>query len=114
MIYLNLSTIPPRVNAMYSSAGRFHKNKESKEATESLQWEAKSQYREAPLEGDLAVRIFFFFKNMRSDIDGSVKSALDVMNGIVYKDDNQILELHVNKYPAEDGHEHVEINVYEI
>lgn len=114
MITLTLSAIPPRVNDMYSSAGRFHKNQEAKDAIEALQWEAKSQHRGAPLEGDLAVRLFFFFKNMRSDIDGSVKSTLDVMNGIVYKDDKQILELHVNKYPAEDGHEHVEINCYEI
>ena len=37
----------------------------------------------------------------RRDIDGCLKSLLDSLNGIVWKDDNQIVELHIKKLVAQ-------------
>jgi len=40
----------------------------------------------------------------KPDIDNVAKAFLDAMNGIVYKDDTQVVQLHVNKvYAKESG-----------
>ena len=40
----------------------------------------------------------------KPDIDNVAKAFLDAMNGIIYKDDNQVIQLHVNKvYALEAG-----------
>lgn len=45
----------------------------------------------APLEGKIAVNIQFVFNDKRRrDIDNLIKSILDGMNGIAYKDDSQV------------------------
>jgi Holliday junction resolvase RusA-like endonuclease len=48
----------------------------------------------------------------KPDIDNVAKAFLDAMNGIIYKDDNQVIQLHVNKvYAKEAG---VDVMVKEI
>lgn len=51
-----------------------------------------------PWNGPVAVTINVSMNDhRRRDIDGCLKSLLDSLNGIVWKDDNQIMELHVYK-----------------
>tara|TARA_R110000868_G_scaffold146606_2_gene367450 strand:- start:6073 stop:6447 length:375 start_codon:yes stop_codon:yes gene_type:complete len=51
-----------------------------------------------PWNGPIAVTVNISMNdNRRRDIDGCLKSLLDSLNGIVWKDDNQIVELHVYK-----------------
>jgi Holliday junction resolvase RusA-like endonuclease len=48
----------------------------------------------------------------KPDIDNVAKAYLDAMNGIVYKDDTQVIQLHVNKvYALESG---VDVMIKEI
>ena len=39
----------------------------------------------------------------KPDIDNVAKAFLDAMNGIVYKDDTQVIQLHVNKVYAKEA-----------
>ena len=52
-------------------------------------------------------------KNRNCDIDGPIKVLLDSMNKIVYDDDKQIIELHVNKVVCKQNRTIVNVYVYE-
>lgn len=46
----------------------------------------------------------YIFKKDRSDLDNKTKSILDALNGIIYKDDNQITKLTITRrYSKHDG-----------
>lgn len=49
------------------------------------------KWKEAALRGDI-------LPNTRPDIDNLAKSVLDAINGIVFKDDNQIADLSIKKF----------------
>ena len=51
------------------------------------------QYFKKPLEGDVRLTITFRVKRM-ADLDNLVKAVTDALNGIVYNDDRQIVEIH--------------------
>jgi Holliday junction resolvase RusA-like endonuclease len=57
-----------------------------------------------PLEGNLTAVLEFRRKdNKRADIDNLVKGFFDPMNGIVYNDDKQVVELHARvRYASAD------------
>jgi len=64
----------------------------------SYQWQAKSQYKGKPIEGDLEVWIELFFGTKRkADWDNFNKLIMDALTGIVWVDDSQITEAHVSK-----------------
>ena len=114
MITITLSIIPPRVNAMYSSAGRFHKNQKAKDLVEWLQWEIKNQlpHGHVPFAGEIKMTIKYHFKNKLSDIDGALKATLDCGQGLLYENDKQISRLEIEKFAAQK--EKVEITCEEI
>ena len=69
---------------------------EGKALKEQYQWEAKSQWRGAPLTGELKLSVRFFFGTKRkADLDNFNKLWQDALSGIVYEDDSQIGELHL-------------------
>lgn len=97
MLKFLVNTKPVSVNALYS--GRRFLTKIGKETKESMAWEIKSQIKgEKLFTGKVAVYLDFFFSSDRSDVDGCVKATLDTLSGLVYKDDRQVVELHVFKY----------------
>lgn len=69
--------------------------------------EAIRQYRGKPLEGALEVSVAFSFDRpatvtrehptVRPDIDGLVKGLLDAWNGVLWKDDAQVVKLTLTK-----------------
>jgi len=81
----------------------------------------KRQFGDTPMEGPLCVRIHFGLPIPRSapkkdkeamlnqeqkptkkpDLDNLAKAAMDALNGIAYKDDDQIVTLLLKKYYAE-------------
>ena len=70
-------------------------------------WAAKQEMiGEDPLLGELAVSMTFHLPDRRRrDLDNLSKGVLDAMNGIVFDDDQQVVDLHVykrlsKKYPG--------------
>lgn len=54
--------------------------------------------------GPVKVRLSFFFKKMpKADVDNLAKSVLDAANGILYKDDSQIVDLSIKKFELKDS-----------
>ena len=47
------------------------------------------------MSGDLAVTLHLYRPCKRGDIDAYQKACFDALNGILWKDDGQICELHV-------------------
>lgn len=65
------------------------------------------------LDGDVGVRITFRMAGPRkSDIDNLIKSVLDALNGIVYKDDRQVVWLEASLF--QDAEESTTITLYRI
>jgi Holliday junction resolvase RusA-like endonuclease len=65
---------------------------------EAYQWEAKSQWRGKPLQGDIKLSITLYFGTKRkADWDNFHKLSCDALSGIVYADDSQIVEATVVK-----------------
>ena len=63
---------------------------------EACQWEAKSQWRAKPLQGDVTLSITLCFgTKRRADLDNFNKLTLDALTGIAYDDDSQVSELHL-------------------
>lgn len=55
-----------------------------------------------PLEGPLAVELRLYRPQKRGDIDAYCKALLDAMQGFLWVDDSQIVELHL--YRGDDKH----------
>lgn len=104
MIRIKLDVLPPTVNEMYKrSKHSFYKSAEVKETIDAITLLIRSQYRGPVLvhEG-IVVSVNVRVKNKRRDIDGSLKSLLDAGNGILWKDDSLISELHIFKLKGND------------
>lgn len=90
--------MPLTTNSLYAHTGRMRfmtqKGKDNKEA---IAWEARSQYRGAPLEGSVGLKIDLCWADRRNhDID-NIKVLLDALTGILWLDDGQITNLQVTK-----------------
>jgi Holliday junction resolvase RusA-like endonuclease len=56
-------------------------------------------------EGLLSVKLIFGFSNKAQDIDGAVKSCLDILGKRLNFDDNRVYELHIRKTIVPKGKE---------
>lgn len=97
---LTFKTVPLSVNKLYR--GRRFSTKEGIAMKESLGYEAKKQWKEKPIEGQLGLRIEFHVKNKRADLDNLLKGFLDSLSGILYLDDSQIVEIKARRYLAKE------------
>jgi Holliday junction resolvase RusA-like endonuclease len=71
---------------------------EGKAIKEAYQWEAKSQWKGKPLEGDVSLSITLYFgTKRRADLDNFNKLSLDALTGIAYLDDSQIAKLTIER-----------------
>ena len=84
---------PPTVNSLYRAVSqRLYKPASVLRWEESLQWQIKQACKDLPFFKE-PVCAFFCWINDRADIDNRLKSALDAMNGVVYRDDSDIKAL---------------------
>lgn len=60
--------------------------------------------------GKFCITVNMFVKRDR-DIDSSVKLLLDALEGIVYKNDKQVVDLNISKYKSDNPR--LEIEIYE-
>ncbi len=66
-----------------------------------------------PLEGDLTLTVSIFVRNKNhGDLDNFVKLVSDSLNGVAYKDDKQIKEIHA--YLWYDKNERTEVEIKKI
>lgn len=93
---------------------------------------ASCQYRWQPLEGALSVEIAFYRAVQKSlskkervrrlkgahrptikpDLDNYIKSTLDALNGVIWADDNEIVELQAHKFYSDNPR--IELTVHEL
>lgn len=81
----------------------------------TVAWHAAQVYRAAPLDGPLDVQVEFVMPRpaglpkrkptpphtKRPDVDKLIRSILDALTGVVWRDDSQIVDLHPTKRYAE-------------
>lgn len=99
-------------NALYTVArnGRRIKTRAARASAEAIAWEAKSQFPREPLTNPINVKVYLFFaNNRRRDLD-NIKGLLDALTGVVWKDDSQIMDLHIMKY-IDEKNPRVEIHI---
>ena len=71
---------------------------QGKALKEDYAWQAKTQYKKVPLEGNLKVESIIYFGTKRKcDLDNFNKLTFDSLSSIVWKDDSQIVELLLKK-----------------
>lgn len=106
-----------------AQGGRVHSyTPEATKAWEqAVQWAAKPHRPESPLTCPLAVAMVFYlprpqrckrqYPSVRPDIDNYAKAILDALNGVMWADDGQIVQLTASKSY---GDPRVEIEIQEV
>src|SRR5690606_37286568 len=85
--------------------------RETRENEERVAWEAKAAG-VTMIEGPVALRLWLYSKGRRrADIDNAAKSVMDGLNGVAYRDDSQVVALHV--YAVQGEPERVEVEIAE-
>lgn len=93
---------PPSLNNLYVNAGsrgRVRSQKYAEWAT-AAGWELKAQ-RPRHILDDCQVLIEVRRPNRRADVDGKCKAVLDLMTGLVWADDSQVIDLRVRWAPVD-------------
>ena len=105
----------PKGRPRFSRQGHAYTPGKTRDYEEAVQFFMRSKYRGKPLEDALAVKMFFHlprpksskrrFPVCRPDIDNFQKAIMDAGNGILWKDDSQIVHIIVSKIyaPGESG-----------
>jgi Holliday junction resolvase RusA-like endonuclease len=77
---------------------------EGKALKEQYQWEAKSQWKGKPLEGNIELSVTLYFgTKRRPDLDNFNKLSLDALTGIAYLDHSQIAKLTIERLTIRRG-----------
>ena len=102
LIYVDVRCPIVSTNAAYRGGrGRFWMTEAGKTFKEVVAFEARRSMKgHKRLEGPVSVMMDIWFASRRSDLDGPVKLVLDSLNGIVWEDDRQVVELSVGKHKA--------------
>jgi Holliday junction resolvase RusA-like endonuclease len=90
----------PKQSTRFDGRGRAHTDQRIAVWQACVGWQARETMRAfPPLTGPVSVRIVFSLGNARRvDLDNLSKAILDAINGIVIKDDRQVVNLHLMKY----------------
>ena len=83
--------------------------RETREYEERVAWEAKAAG-VTMFDGPVALTLWLYSKGRRrADIDNAAKSVMDGLNGVAYRDDSQVVVLHVYAMTGEPERVEVEI-----
>lgn len=102
-----------------SRSGHAYTPEKTREFEKELQKQARKQHRGAPLTGALKLVVTYFmrapkkrvrvFPTTKPDLDNLIKPK-DALNGIIWEDDSQIIEIHARKvYASGAGHIAMEV-----
>lgn len=105
--------LPPSLNRLYRKGKRgIYMSEEGRAYKQEVALMAVGQMEKAePLLGKVGVELRFY--GARMDADNMTKALFDSLNGIVWGDDRQIIELHIYKLPN-DGDPRVDVCVWPI
>ena len=100
----------PKQSFRYTKNGGGFTSARVKEWQETVAWESKIAMKGKDLlEGSFYITLNFRLGNKRRvDLDNLSKCVLDAMNGIVYKDDTEVVKLNLHKTVSDD----VGVSVY--
>jgi len=114
-IYFDISP-QPKSRPRFASKGKrvyAYTDKKTRVFEKDIKAMAVEQYKGAPLLGPLKIEVTFFIKpprtvkrshpHVKPDIDNLLKSLMDPLNGIVYKDDAQVVTVVAHKRYREDA-----------
>jgi crossover junction endodeoxyribonuclease RusA len=89
---------PPSANRYWRHAnGHTYKSEDARAYQVAVGWQCQALHL-APHTGPVAVTVRLYRPAKRGDIDNSLKVLLDALQGHVYNDDAQIVELHAYRY----------------
>lgn len=102
MIEITLPT-PPSANRYWRTyRGRTVVSEDAKIYKTTVGWLARAAVTE-PLRGDVSVTLNWHRPARRGDLDNVAKVTLDALQGIVYDNDSQIVELHAYRHDDKDN-----------
>lgn len=99
----------PKARPRFTRRGHVYTPGHTRQYEDIVRWKCKDLIQQNKMLYDMALNItikFFlrkpesvkrYYPSVRPDIDNYVKAILDAMNGVVYKDDGQIVKLDVSK-----------------
>ncbi|HEX7124165.1 MAG TPA: RusA family crossover junction endodeoxyribonuclease [Thermodesulfobacteriota bacterium] len=90
--------------------GRVYTPRATRLAEEAIGWNLKLAMRGGPFLGDVRVALRFRETTRRADLDNLVKLVLDAANGVVWRDDRQVVAL--DAAFVDDGEPRTEVRVW--
>lgn len=90
---------PPSLNHIYSRSrkGKVYLTAEARNYKTAVGWQCRAASL-SPVTCEVSVTVHAYRPARRGDIDGTLKLLLDAMQGHIYKNDKQIVELHVYRH----------------
>lgn len=92
-----VSKARPRVTTSKKGKSITYTPKKTRVAELAIAWEVVSQNPGISMDAELDFRVDVIFvskSNTRRDIDNMIKLVMDALNGVVYEDDSQVVEIH--------------------
>lgn len=103
---------PPSANRYWRHfRGKVVKSDEARAYQTEAGWLAKAGGVRI-VDGDLVLTLRFYRPRKAGDLDNRIKVTLDSLNGVAYKDDAQVKELHAYLYDDKDN-PRVEVHIEE-
>lgn len=103
--------------------GHTYTPKDTKDYEDLVKWAYASGRKEKWFDGPVIVRIDAYLNPSKSnkevwctkkpDCDNIAKIICDALNGVAYKDDSQIVDIHIRKHYT-DGLERVMVEIYSV
>lgn len=89
----------PKQSFRYTKNGGGYQSQKVKEWQGTVSWSATAKMIDRDLlTGDVCVKLFFCLPDKRRrDWDNLAKGVMDALNGVVYRDDSQVVEAHIAK-----------------
>lgn len=106
----------PKGRPRITRTGHAYTPQKTKAYAEKVQWVARAFAPRTPLLGPVSVRIVEYRKGTpeaRPDIDNVLKNLLDAMNGLIWRDDSQVVQLFAEKRHDE-KEPRVEVEIWEV
>lgn len=89
--------MPPSANRYWrrGANGTTYVSDEAQEYKDAVYYQL---IRQRPVDGDMKITMRIYRARKSGDLDNRIKIVLDALNGIIYHDDKQIVEIHAYRH----------------